>query len=455
MRNPLRLLTALLVCAAPAAAQPFVGAVCTDYVTGKFSVCEANAPWTPTTDVATLHGDAIARVHGGLVYIVNRLGADNLQVLDPAQDFATLHEFSTGTGTNPQGVAFSADGAKAYLPRQNADDVLIMDPETGEWVDTVDLSAWADADGSCEVGDCLAIGNRLFVAILRLNRNYYWTPVGDSYLAVIDMTTDTLVDCAPGTPGLQAIALAGTNPSWELARAGELILCNCVGFYGLADGGVERVDPAALASLGLCITESALGGDVGDVVWVNATRAYAIVTDTSGNTRVKAFNPATGGGVWVVAPGAGYVYTDMELDAEGELFLADRTPGADGLRVYLAETGEALGHLIPMGLPPFDVVMPAGGTAADAAPALAARLEAWPNPFNPAVTLAIELPAAGPLRLEILDALGRRVATLAEGEQPAGRREFVWKPAGLPSGVYLARAEFTGGATSARLVLLK
>lgn len=455
MRNTLRLLTGLLAFAAPAAAQPFVGVVCTDFVTGKFSVCEADAPWTATPDVATIGTDAVGRAHGGLVYIVNRLGADNLQVLDPAQDFATLHEFSTGTATNPQSVAFSADGSKAYLPRQNADDVLVMDPETGEWLDTIDLSAWADADGSCEVGDCIAVGERLFVAILRLNRDFFWTPVGDSYLAVIDMLTDTLVDCAPGTPGLQAIALAGANPSWELSRAGERIACACVGFYGLADGGVELVDPAALASEGFCVAESALGGDVGDVVWVSETRAYAIVTDTNGVTRVKAFNPSTGGGVWLVAPGTGYVYTDMELDAAGELFLADRTPGAEGLRVYLAETGEALGHRIATGLAPFDIVMPAAGTAAETPPALVAHLDAWPNPFNPTVTLALELPAAGPFSLAVFDALGRRVATLAEGVQLAGRFELTWRPENLPSGIYFARARTAVGEARTRLVLAK
>lgn len=455
MRDTLRLLAALLALAAPAAAQPFVGAVCTDYVTGKFSVCEADAPWTATPDVATIGADAVGRAHGGLVYIVNRLGADNLQVLDPAQDFATLHEFSTGTATNPQSVAFSPDGAKAYLPRQNADDVLVMDPETGAWLDTIDLSAWADADGSCELGDCLAVGDRLFVAILRLDRDFYWTPVGDSYLAVIDMATDTLVDCDPGAAGVQAIALAAANPSWELGRAGALIHCSGVGFYGLMDGGVELVDPVALTSLGLCITESTLGGDVGDVVWVSETLAYAIVSDASFNTSLKRFNPATGALIGTLAPGSGYVFTDMELDAAGELFVADRKLGADGLRVYAAATGQLLSAAINLGLPPFDVVMPAGGTAADAAPALAARLEAWPNPFNPAVTLAVELPAAGPFALRVYDALGRCVATLAEGDQPAGRREFVWRPEGLPGGVYFARADFAGGAASARLVLMK
>jgi hypothetical protein len=461
MRTAIRPFARVLICIAsalaplPVLAQPFVGAVCTDWVTGKFSVCESGSPWTATADVATIHADAVGRAHGGLVYIVNRLGADNLQVLDPAQGYATLHEFSVGTATNPQAVAFSPDGAKAYLPRQNADDVLIMDPATGAWLGTVDLSAWADADGSCEVGDCIAVDGLLFVAILRLDRNYFWTPVGDSYLAVIDMATDTLVDCDPGQAGVQAIALEAANPSWELGRAGGLIHCSCVGFYGLADGGVELVDPAALMSQGLCIAESVLGGDVGDVVWVSPTLAYAIVSDASFNTSLKRFNPATGALIGTLAPGTGYVFTDMELDAAGELFVADRKLGADGLRVYAAATGQLLSPAINLGLPPFDIVMPAGATATDSAPALTARLTAWPNPFNPAVTLALELPAAGPLSLNIYDALGRRVATLAEGVQPAGRREFVWRPEELPGGLYFARAETAAGVASARLVLLK
>ena len=459
MRMHLRAFTLALVVGAAAAthalAQPFVGAVCTDWVTGKFSVCESNAPWTATADVASIHPDAVGRAHGGLVYIVNRLGADNLQVLDPAQDFATVHEFSVGTATNPQAVAFSPDGAKAYLPRQNADDVLILDPADGSWLGTVDLSAWADADGSCEPGDCIAVDGLLFVAILRLNRSTFWTPVGASYLAVIDMATDTLVDCDPGQAGVQAIALQGANPTWELGRAGELITCTCVGFYGLADGGVELVDPAALVSLGYCVTESTLGGDLVDLVWVSETLAYAIVADAAFVTRVKRFNPSTGALLGTLATGTGYDFTDMELDGAGELFVADRKLGADGLRVYTAATGELLSPAINLGLPPFDIVMPTGATFAETPPAPGLRLAAWPNPFNPAVTLALELPATGPLTLGIHDALGRRVATLAEGVQPAGRCEFVWRPDVLPGGVYFARAQTPAGAVSVRLVLLK
>ena len=108
-----------------------------------------------------------------------------------------------------------------------------------------------------------------------------------------------------------------------------------------------------------------------------------------------------------------------------------------------------------MGLPPFDVVMPAAGTAAGTPPALAARLAAWPNPFNPSVTLEFDLPSPGPASLRVYDAAGRRVASVLAGAQPAGQRRVTWRPEGLAGGVDLARLEAAGGTATARLVLVK
>ncbi len=446
----------LLFVTTTASAQPFVGVVCTDFSTGKFSVCESESPWPADIDVASIHSDAVAVAHGGLIYVVNRLGADNVQVLDPEDGFATLIEFSVGGGGNPQTIAFSADGAKAYLPRQELNDVLIVNPLTGAWLGSIDLSAWNDADGNCELGQCLAVGDLLFVAVARLDRNFYWSPVGDSYLAVIDMTTDTLVDTNPGQAGLQAIALAATNPSWEIGRAGELLYLSCVGGYGVQDGGVELVDPVALVSLGLAVSESALGGDVGAVAWVGDNLAYAIVSDAN----VKRFNPSTGGDVSLAVAGSGYRYTDLELDHAGELFLADRAIGADGLRVFDASSGVEIGGPIDMGLPPYDIVMPAAATAVEAVPAHAVDLRAWPNPFNPSTRIQFNLAAASAVTLTVVDIQGREIRTLLAEYRSAGDQEAGWDGRdeagrGMPSGVYFARLESGVGIEAIRLVLLK
>ncbi len=85
----------------------------------------------------------------------------------------------------------------------------------------------------------------------------------------------------------------------------------------------------------------------------------------------------------------------------------------------------------------------------------ALQAEAYPNPFNPTATIRYGLPAAGRVRLAIYDVLGRRVALLVDGAQPAGRHEVRFEAAGLPGGVYLYRLEAAGQMKTGRMLLVK
>jgi hypothetical protein len=97
----------------------------------------------------------------------------------------------------------------------------------------------------------------------------------------------------------------------------------------------------------------------------------------------------------------------------------------------------------------------------DAPGPVALALAAWPNPFNPAVMLAYDLPRAAAVTLCIHDLSGRVVRTLVAGEaQPAGSQLRRWDgrdDAGrpLPSGSYLVRVAAGGTAEARRVVLLK
>jgi hypothetical protein len=82
-------------------------------------------------------------------------------------------------------------------------------------------------------------------------------------------------------------------------------------------------------------------------------------------------------------------------------------------------------------------------------------LEAWPNPFNPQVSIGWFLPRDGAGRLAIYDLAGRLVATLQEGTFTAGDHTLTWNAAGEASGVYVARLETDQGLASARLVLVR
>ncbi|MEK7330969.1 MAG: hypothetical protein AAB113_09215, partial [Candidatus Eisenbacteria bacterium] len=53
-----------------------------DFSTGGLSVIDLDTRQV-AVNVAKVHSDATLRVHGGLIYVVNRFGQDNIQVIDP------------------------------------------------------------------------------------------------------------------------------------------------------------------------------------------------------------------------------------------------------------------------------------------------------------------------------------------------------------------------------------
>ncbi len=98
----------------------------------------------------------------------------------------------------------------------------------------------------------------------------------------------------------------------------------------------------------------------------------------------------------------------------------------------------------------------ADDTAVGDAPPDAPRIAAIaPNPFNPATTIALVLPAPATVRLTVHDLAGRCVATLVDGPQPAGERRIAFRPRGLASGAYLLRLDAGQDVRTRKLVLLK
>ena len=86
----------------------------------------------------------------------------------------------------------------------------------------------------------------------------------------------------------------------------------------------------------------------------------------------------------------------------------------------------------------------------------------YPNPFNASTVISYELAASGHVTLKVLDVLGREVATLVDGYQPAGihHATFSLGLAGrvselsLTSGVYLYQLR-SGSASQTRKMVLK
>jgi hypothetical protein len=88
-------------------------------------------------------------------------------------------------------------------------------------------------------------------------------------------------------------------------------------------------------------------------------------------------------------------------------------------------------------------------------PATFSLQQNFPNPFNPATTIAYTLPSSGHVTLALYDLNGRVVATLVDEVQTVGSYRITFNAEGLASGLYLAR--LTAGSRSAvrKLALLK
>ncbi len=166
--------------------------------------------------------------------------------------------------------------------------------------------------------------------------------------------------------------------------------------------------------------------------------------------RVTLFSGATGAELLVLtsptpALNSGYgrsvAWADIDGDGAPDPIVGAPREGAG--RVYLytsAQLRAALGGVVA-----------AEAAAAEGAFALAVA----PNPVLGLGAVSLRLDAAQPVRLAVVDALGREVAVLHDGPLVAGTHRLGLDTAGLPAGVYVVRAVGRGMAASQTLTVIR
>ncbi len=450
--------------------------VTTDFTTGGLSAVDL-ATRAVSPDVASVHSDATLRWWGGRLYVVNRFGQDNIQVIDPAQGYATVRQFSTGNGSNPQDIAVVSP-TKAYVSCLGLAELLIVNPAAGTVTGSISLTPFADGDGPPEAAH-LALGDgRLFVALQRLVN---FVPAETSLVAVIDTRADTVLDVNPARPGVQAIPLVGRNPttSFEYDPFGGRLLIGCAGAFGVLDGGIEAIPVVGgdvivpgqplYQSTGFLITEQELGGELADLAFLLPGHSYAIVSDASFDASVVAWNTLTGLKLGTVyKPGGGGGLPDMALSPmRDELWVCDTKSTAPGLRVFRCGTDSPLAGPLATGLPPYQITFDrddisfASHLLSVAPPAAEPRplafTRAWPNPARDGITMSLSGTDAGPLQVEVLDLAGRQVRRWVVEAPTRNATTVRWDLRAedgnrVPAGVYVVRAR-EGGMSTARQVI--
>jgi hypothetical protein len=88
-------------------------------------------------------------------------------------------------------------------------------------------------------------------------------------------------------------------------------------------------------------------------------------------------------------------------------------------------------------------------------PTQARLYQSYPNPFNPSTTIEFDIPVSGPIRLTVVDLLGREVAELVNQVLSAGRHKATFTGTNCASGVYVCILSTQNGVLQRSLMLLK
>jgi hypothetical protein len=330
--------------------------------TGSYSVIDLSSR-NAFNDIVPggIHSDALARVFNSLIYVINRLGVDSIQVIDPQQQFTTPLNgevsVNTGgaTGLNLQDIAFIST-TKAYVSRLKSTRLLVINPTALTITGEIDLVAQVptlvkpgDLDGVPELARMLVHNGRLYVALQHLDNTAGFAPVAPGEVVVLDPATDTVVT---------VIGLNGTNPfsALQFNAALNRILVSSIGNFGVNDGGIEAIDPTTnTTDAAFVIDEATMGGDITHFQIVSATKGFAVVTDATFQNALVTFNPTTGQKLTTLLGPAAPFLPHFAINSLGELYLAQSgaTAPTQGVRIFNTATdAEITTTAINVGLPP-------------------------------------------------------------------------------------------------------
>jgi DNA-binding beta-propeller fold protein YncE len=328
--------------------------------TGSYSTVDLDTRRvTPDINAGGVHSDAIARLFNGRIYVVNRLGVDSIQIIDPEVDFTTPAgaELSVGNGTDPHDIVF-INATKAYVSRYKTAELLIINPTTLRLrgsIPLANLTKPGDGDGVPEPHLMLFHDGLVYLLLQHLDFTVQPIPakVAPGEVVILDPDTDTVRD---------VLTLNGRNPFSDIVFSPALnrILVSSAGDLRILDGGIEVINPntpTPTVETGFRVTETALGGDITHFAIVSATKGLAVVSDADFRNALVTFNPTTGARLATIfRPSDGFL-PYFAINSRGELYLAvNATTPTPRLRIFDVDQDRQIGSVRSGNLPPWFVL---------------------------------------------------------------------------------------------------
>lgn len=268
--------------------------------------------------------DVILRANFGKLFVINR-GTSSIQVVN-LSTHAQEADYSVGAGSNPQDMVL-ASLDKAYVSRLNPehdpvnqDDLLVLNPLTGEKISSLDLKPYTDATGDhlARAAQMVLVNEKLYVLVQDLSADFSAKFPGK--LVVVNTANDEVENIIP---------LVGYNP-FDITYSPvhkKIYVSDSGAFlpdYSIQAGssGIEVIDPESSNNEGLLLSDVDFGGSVGELRIANSTEAYVLVYSTV----VAKFDPST---MHISNPtlftSSSFYVPDFTVDASGDIWLAENT----------------------------------------------------------------------------------------------------------------------------------
>lgn len=102
-----------------------------------------------------------------------------------------------------------------------------------------------------------------------------------------------------------------------------------------------------------------------------------------------------------------------------------------------------------------DASTPVAERPKDALPVTFQLKTPYPNPFNPVVTIPIDVPRKMNLSVTAYNVLGQKVETIFHGKKAVGQYRITWDAGKYPSGIYFISVSGDGEKQSKKITLIK
>ena len=214
--------------------------------------------------------------------------------------------------------------------------------------------------------------------------------------------------------------------------------------------------------------------DADSVIAVGAVSADSIITNFSSrgpsyDGRIKPEVSALGVGVAVANPAGGYsvfysgTSASSPLVAGAVAVLLSANPQWNNMEVREALMMTASQVDMPNNDYGYGLVNIwsalfynySGSTITTQHPASFSLHTAYPNPFNPAVTLAVSVARLSMVNITILDIKGRLITTICNEVLDVGNHQFIWDATTQTNGIYIVRSTAGQTALSQKITLIK